>query len=114
MKLLPLLSLLTVLAQPVRAQSQSEMNAQAARDAALADRELNKVYKQVLDTLDDEGAKLLKASQRAWIAFRDAEAASAADEARGGSMAPLLFSAHTEEQNVQAHPTPGARSRFPA
>lgn len=92
MKLLLLLSLLTVLAQPVRAQSQSEMNAQAARDAAIADRELNKVYKEVLATLDDEGAKLLKASQRAWIAFRDAEAASAADEARGGSMAPLLFS----------------------
>lgn len=86
------------------AQSQSEMNAQAARDAARADRELNKVYKEVLATLDDEGAKLLKASQRAWIAFRDAEAESAADEARGGSMAPLLYSgtvARLTEQRTQ-------------
>lgn len=88
----------------LHAQSQSEMNAQAARDAARADRELNKVYKEVLAPLDDEGAKLLKASQRAWIAFRDAEAESAADEARGGSMAPLLYSgtvARLTEQRTQ-------------
>lgn len=76
----------------VLAQSQSEMNLEAAREAERADKELNKVYKQVLVSLDDEGAKLLKASQRAWISFRDAEAAFAADEARGGSMAPMLYS----------------------
>lgn len=76
----------------VIAQSQSEMNLQAAREAERADKELNKVYKQLLGTLDDEGAKLLKASQRAWITFRDAEATFAADEARGGSMSPMLYS----------------------
>jgi uncharacterized protein YecT (DUF1311 family) len=86
------LTILFAVGSTLLAQSQSEMNAQAARDAAKADRELNKVYKEVLASLDDEGAKLLKASQRAWIAFRDAEAAFAADEARGGSMAPLLYS----------------------
>lgn len=74
------------------AQSQGEMNREAARDAARADKELNKVYKELLATLDEEGAKLLKASQRAWIAYRDADAAAAADEARGGSMAPMLYS----------------------
>lgn len=73
------------------AQSQNEMNAQAARDADKADKELNKAYKQLMATLDDDAAKLLKASQRAWLAFRDAEGAFAEDEARGGSMAPMLL-----------------------
>ena len=74
------------------AQSQSEMNQDAARDAAKADVELNKAYKKLLGSLDDEGMKLLKEAQRAWIAFRDAEAKRSADEARGGSMAPMLYS----------------------
>ncbi len=74
------------------AQSQSEMNQEAARNAARADKELNVIYKKVLAGLDDEGVQKLKVSQRAWIAYRDAEAAFAADEARGGSMAPMLYS----------------------
>ena len=74
------------------AQSQFEMNETAEREAAKADKELNQVYRKVLGSLDAEGAKLLKESQRAWIAYRDAEAKFAADEARGGSMAPMLYS----------------------
>ena len=68
------------------------MNRDAELHAARADKKLNVVYKKLLPTLDDEGQKLLRESQRAWVIFRDAEAALAADEARGGSMAPLLFS----------------------
>jgi uncharacterized protein YecT (DUF1311 family) len=79
-----------VLSHSALAQTQSEMNAQAHADAAKADAQLNRVYKQVLATQDDEGKRLLKEAQRAWVLFRDAESASAADEARGGSMAPLL------------------------
>lgn len=92
------------LAVSALAQSQGEMNAEAARDAARADKELNKTYKELMATLDEEGAKLLKASQRAWIVYRDAEAALAADEARGGSMAPMLYSstiAHLTEQRTE-------------
>ena len=74
------------------AQSQFEMNETAEREAAKADKELNQVYRKVLGSLDSEGAKLLKESQRAWIAYRDAEAKFAADEARGGSMAPMIYS----------------------
>jgi len=37
-----------------------------------------------------ESKRKLKESQRAWIAFRDAEAAFAADQARGGSAAPTI------------------------
>ena len=44
-----------------------------------------------LGVLDEEAKERLKKSQRAWIAFRDAEAAFRADaEARGGSMWPLV------------------------
>lgn len=73
-------------------QDQQTMNRQAEADAAVADKELNTVYKKVLAALDDEGKALLKTSQRAWIAYRDAEAKFAADEMRGGSAAPLLYS----------------------
>ncbi|MDB6120333.1 MAG: hypothetical protein JWO08_4114 [Verrucomicrobiaceae bacterium] len=65
---------------------------EAASNAAKADKALNQAYRELLATLDPDGAKLLKESQRAWIAYRDAEAKFAADEARGGSMAPMLFS----------------------
>ena len=86
-----LVVLFALLAGPLFAQSQSEMNIQAQEDAAKADKVLNQVYKKVLASLDEDGVKLLKESQRAWIAFRDAEAKFAEDEARGGSMAPLLY-----------------------
>lgn len=86
-----LVFILTACATFVCGQSQQEMNAEAARNAARADKELNQAYRALLATLDEEGTKLLKASQRAWIAYRDADAAAAADEARGGSMAPMLY-----------------------
>ena len=72
-------------------QSQQEMNAGAAAEFAKADKELNEVYGKVLGVLDDEAKEMLKRSQRAWVAFRNAEAAFRADaEARGGSMWPLV------------------------
>lgn len=90
-----ILSILTVLMLsllPSNAQNQHEMNQQAAEDSEKADAELNKVYKKVVaSSQDEEAVKLLKAAQKAWIAFRDAEAKFAEDEARGGSMAPLLY-----------------------
>jgi uncharacterized protein YecT (DUF1311 family) len=72
-------------------QSQQEMNAGAAAEFAKADKELNEVYAKVIGVLDDEAKEMLKRSQRAWVVFRDAEAAFRADaEARGGSMWPLV------------------------
>ena len=37
------------------------------------DAELNRVYQVLLGELNDENQELLRAAQRAWIAFRDAE-----------------------------------------
>ena len=73
------------------AQSQAEMNRQAAKDFEKADAELNRTYQALLAKLPDaESEQKLKQIQRAWIASRDAEAARAADEAGGGSMAPTI------------------------
>jgi uncharacterized protein YecT (DUF1311 family) len=60
-----LISLLALVA-PIHAQTQAEMNATARAEFVQADAEL---------------------SQRAWLAFRDAEAEF---EGRGGTMAPTL------------------------
>ena len=73
------------------AQTQAEMNREAAKDFHKADAELNSVYAAFVAKLPDaESKRKLKESQRAWIAFRDAEAVFAADQFRGGSAAPVL------------------------
>ena len=73
------------------AQSQAEMNRQAAKDFEKVDAELNRTYESLLTKLPDVGSKeKLKQSRRAWLAFRDAEAAFVADQARGGSIAPTI------------------------
>ena len=75
----------------VHAQTQAEMNAVARADFERADAQLNKTYQSVLAKLRDaESKQKLRETQRAWIASRDAEAARAAKEAEGGSMAPTL------------------------
>lgn len=58
--------------------AQIEMNACAAEDYAAADAELNAVWKELLASLADDPVAVtrLRAAQRAWIAFRDAELAA--------------------------------------
>jgi Uncharacterized protein conserved in bacteria len=85
-----LLSLFVALAH-IQAQTQAAMNAQGGAEFERADAELNKTYEALLKKLPDEqGKEKLKQSQRAWLAFRDSEAAFVADQARGGSMAPTI------------------------
>ena len=96
-----LISLLIPLAQ-IQAQTQAAMNAEAHAEFERTDAELNKTYEALLKKLPDaESKEKLKQSQRAWLAFRDAEAACAADEARGGSMAPTLRYATMTELTEQ-------------
>lgn len=56
-------------------QTQLEMNEEAGASYKKADKELNKVYQNILSEykLDVEFITNLKASQRIWIKFRDAE-----------------------------------------
>jgi uncharacterized protein YecT (DUF1311 family) len=84
------LSLTGILPIPARAQSQAEMNQQAVKDFDAADAAMNKAYKQLMSKVDKEAQAKLRSAQRAWVAFRDAQADFEADlEARGGSMAPM-------------------------
>jgi len=81
-------------------QSQHDMNQCAAREANEADADLNMIWREVLAHYQRadggagsaEGVKRLRAAQRAWIAFRDAECAVAGYEALGGSLEPMLVS----------------------
>ncbi len=93
--LLPCAILLCGLMLPMsdlHAQNQHEMNQQAFEDFQKADAELNKTYNRLLAKLDDIGKQKLRAAQRAWVAFRDAQAEFEADDMRDGSAAPLLHS----------------------
>jgi uncharacterized protein YecT (DUF1311 family) len=75
--MLALLALLAVAAlpAPALAQSQAEINASACDAVKKADAELNAVYTAILkkNAEDKRFLDKLKAAQRAWIAFRDAE-----------------------------------------
>ncbi|MEO6365528.1 MAG: lysozyme inhibitor LprI family protein [Luteimonas sp.] len=59
-------------------QASAEMNADAGTNPAAADRELNTVYQQVLlkHAMDKNFIRKLRAAQRAWLAYRDAELAA--------------------------------------
>ena len=69
-----------------------EMKECASADLQRADKALNAIYKKLMAKLPDNIAKdKLKKSQRAWIAFRDANAEFSADEVRGGTMEGLIY-----------------------
>jgi len=82
----------SVVSDVARAQSQPEMNATSLAEFQKADARLNVTYKKLLASLDAEGKKKLIAAERAWVAYRDAQADFDADSAaRGGSMEPLEY-----------------------
>jgi uncharacterized protein YecT (DUF1311 family) len=76
-----------------RPDTQAEMNACAARDFNAADRALNQEYARLVASIHDTGRRdRLRAAERAWIAYRDAQCAFEASAMEGGTAAPLLFS----------------------
>jgi len=84
-------ALVALPANHANAQSQAEMNREAAKDFEKADVKLNRTYAALMAKLPDaESKQKLKESQRAWLAFRDAETAFEVDEVRGGTMAPTI------------------------
>jgi uncharacterized protein YecT (DUF1311 family) len=74
------------------AASQRELNNCANAAYEKSDAELNALYKQVTARLKDDArrTKLLVATQRAWIAFRDAECAFVGEPTADGSVNPLV------------------------
>jgi uncharacterized protein YecT (DUF1311 family) len=85
-------------------QTQLDMNFCAGDRFGQADAQLNRAYRDVvreaqeadrgdadLDTSHPNNEEALRASQRAWVAFRDAQCQYESFEARGGSMQPMLY-----------------------
>jgi uncharacterized protein YecT (DUF1311 family) len=78
------------MALPVLAQSQMELNRQAAEDFEKADRRLNEVYRALLPKLPSDHAAKLREAQVTWLRFRDQECAFETMGTVGGSIHPLL------------------------
>jgi len=86
-------------------QNQMEMNICAGLDFERADAELNILWRQVIASARASDRELdrrydqrptseakLREAQRAWLVFRDAHCAvQDYDEARGGSMEPMVY-----------------------
>ena len=73
------------------AQSTAEMRDCAGREYKKVDDELNRVYRQLMSRLDDEGHKgALKAAQQVWIKYRDANCDFESYLNRGGTIEPVV------------------------
>ncbi len=77
------------------------MNQQARAEFDKADAGLNQIYAKVQAKLDKEGKEKLKAAQRAWVTFRDAQADLDADIMHGGSAAPMLHSGSQAQSTLK-------------
>ena len=66
-----------------------------------ADRNLNTTYKQLQVKLDKQSRTKLLTAQRAWLAYRDADALLTGDiDARGGSMEGMLVALRKRELTI--------------
>jgi uncharacterized protein YecT (DUF1311 family) len=73
------------------AQTTVEMRDCAGREYKKADDELNRVYRQLMSKLDDEGHKgALRSAQQAWIKYRDANCDFESYLNRGGTIEPVV------------------------
>ena len=94
-----LLAAAPALAQPrpeLDGPTQGDMNVQAGKRRAIADRELNQVYAKAMTQASPDGRVRLRAAQRAWITFRDLDC-KARTGSRGGSFYPAALSLCLEE-----------------
>ena len=72
--------------------SQAEASGCARREYEAADAELNKVYGRLAAALDAEDKALLKASELAWIKYRDSTCEFESSQYKGGTMRPMIES----------------------
>jgi uncharacterized protein YecT (DUF1311 family) len=75
-------------------QTQAGLDKCASAAFQRADHALNDAYRQIIQRLggDKRAKDLLTASQRAWIAFRDAECKFAVSSTETGSIYPMAYS----------------------
>jgi uncharacterized protein YecT (DUF1311 family) len=73
-----------------KARTQTEMNICAGHELEQANATINNLYKETMAKYDAEGQDLLRKSERAWIAFRDAECDFRTSGSKGGSIWPMV------------------------
>lgn len=86
MKIFALLAFMLVLAPAAFSQTTVEMKEEASRIYEASDKAMNAAYSQLMGVLNEEGKKRLKEAQRAWIAYRDAQAGFDSHHLAGGTM----------------------------
>ncbi|HYC56899.1 MAG TPA: lysozyme inhibitor LprI family protein [Candidatus Binatia bacterium] len=71
-------------------QSQQALRQTADTEFRKVGAELNELYGAVLARLDATEATLLRAAQRAWLGYRDANCEAETGQYEGGSMQPMV------------------------
>ena len=74
------------------AATQYEANQCANKEYLAADAELNKVYKQLTEKLDDAQRARLKDAETAWLKYRDSNCEYESSFYLGGSIRPAIHS----------------------
>ncbi|TVP42524.1 MAG: DUF1311 domain-containing protein [Halomonas sp.] len=72
------------------ANTQMELTQCTAQTYQTADGELNAAYQELISKLSQSSRDQLRAAQRAWIVFRDAECAYESSAVEGGSAQPMV------------------------
>jgi len=92
MKKIILLCIISALSVTASAQTTGEIKMEMGRTFEESDKAMNAAYQKLLGILNEEGKKRLRAAQRAWIAYRDAQAEFAAHPFAGGSAEGIEYS----------------------
>jgi len=86
MKMLAFLMFVLAVSPATFAQSTADMKDDASTEHGVSDKAMNIAYANLMTVLNEEGKKRLKEAQRAWIAYRDAQAGFDSHHLSGGTM----------------------------
>ncbi|MEY2563204.1 MAG: hypothetical protein QOH88_1397 [Verrucomicrobiota bacterium] len=87
--IVPLIVLGGFLPCPALGQTNRQLADGAYVEFEAADKKMNAAYQKLLAVLDDEGKSTLREAQRAWIAWRDAQAEFDSHQFGSGKLRPL-------------------------
>lgn len=74
------------------AQSQKQLNENAAKEYKRADAELNSSYKRLMEVLSQSDKNLLIAAEKDWLKYRDSHCKFEGKQYQGGSIKPMIVS----------------------
>jgi uncharacterized protein YecT (DUF1311 family) len=92
MKKIIILISITFFCNNINAQTQLELNQNAAKKYQKSDAKLNQIYNQLMKISEPSEKKLLVQAQKNWLKFRDAHCNFEISAYQGGSIQPLIYS----------------------